>query len=115
MSQIPPGDVPGRIDVVLSTCPNEDSASELAGGLIEARLAACVNILPQVRSVFRWRGEVQVEAEVLMVIKTTANRTAELEAWLLEHHPYDVPEVLVLPVEGGSRAYLDWLTEETQK
>lgn len=99
--------------VVLCTCPDEDTASRLSAGVVEARLAACVNILPQVRSVFRWKGEVQNQAEVLMMVKTTAMRAAGLESWLLENHPYDVPEVLVLPVGGGSRAYLEWLEEET--
>lgn len=99
--------------IVLCTCPDEDTAGRLSAGLVEARLAACVNILPAVRSVFRWQGEVQDETEALMIVKTTAIRAAALGSWLLEHHPYDVPEVLVLPVEGGSSAYLEWLAEET--
>lgn len=101
------------VRVVLCTCPDEDTAFELARGLVEAGLAACVNILPEIRSVFRWQGEVQSEAETLMVIKTSDGRYAELESWLVSNHPYDVPEVLALPVGGGLGAYLDWVAEET--
>lgn len=99
--------------IVLCTCPDPGAARRLAGGLVEARLAACVNILPGVQSVFRWQDEIQDEPEALMVIKTVAARVAQLEAWLVEHHPYDVPEVLVVKVDGGSRSYLDWLAQET--
>lgn len=99
--------------VVLCTCPDEDTARRLAGGVVEERLAACVNILPAMRSVFRWQGMVQEEREALMIIKTIAPRYAELETWLLANHPYDVPEILALPVAGGSATYLDWMTEES--
>lgn len=101
------------VRVVLCTCPDEDSAFGLARGLVEARLAACVNILPEIRSVYRWQGDVQSEAESLMVIKTTAQRYPKLEAWLETNHPYDVPEVLAVPIESGLGAYLDWVAEET--
>lgn len=102
-----------QVCVVLCTCPDEDTSKILSTGLVEARLAACVNILPRVRSVFRWKGSVEDAAEVLMVIKTQVAHTAALEAWLVENHPYDLPEVLVLPVTGGSRDYLRWVVEET--
>lgn len=101
------------VRVVLCTCPDEEAASGLARGLVEANLAACVNILPEIRSVFRWQGEVQSEAETLMVIKTSVTQYSELEDWLVSNHPYDVPEVIALPVAEGLGAYLDWVVEET--
>lgn len=99
--------------VVLCTCPDEDTASGLARGLVEAGLAACVNILPEIRSLFRWQGKVQSEPETLMIIKTSVARYSELETWLARNHPYDVPEVLALPVGGGLGTYLGWVVEET--
>ncbi len=101
------------IRVVLCTCPDERVAQALASGLVEARLAACVNVLPQIRSTYRWQGAVHDEAESLMVIKTGASRLAALQGWLVEHHPYDVPEVVALPVEQGLPAYLEWVARET--
>ena len=103
------------IRVVLCTCPDETVASELATGLVEAGLAACVNVLPGIRSIYRWQGDVQDEAESLMVIKTGENRFAALRGWLVEHHPYDVPEVIALPVEEGLPAYLEWVARETNQ
>jgi periplasmic divalent cation tolerance protein len=97
---------------VLCTCPDAGTARDLACGLVERRLAACVNVLPEIRSIYRWRGEVQVDGEVLMVIKTTRDAYAALESWLLEHHPYDVPELLALPAAAGSADYLEWVMSE---
>jgi periplasmic divalent cation tolerance protein len=97
---------------VLCTCPDAATARRLAGGLVEEGLAACVNILPEIRSIYRWRGATQDDGEVLMIAKTTRLSYAMLEAWLLRHHPYDVPEVLALPVTAGSSAYLDWVLNE---
>jgi periplasmic divalent cation tolerance protein len=79
---------------------------------VERRLAACVNILPEVRSIYRWGGEPQEDQEALMVIKTTGLAYMEMESWLLEHHPYEVPEVLAIPVKAGSADYLDWVLNE---
>jgi periplasmic divalent cation tolerance protein len=107
----------GRVTGVvalLCTCPNATTARDLARGLVERRLAACVNILPEIRSIYRWDGEIQVDSEVLMVIKTTRDAYAPLESWLLERHPYDVPEVLALPVGAGSADYLDWVMNEVE-
>jgi len=97
--------------VVLCTCPDAAVAKRLAGGLVEGRLAACVNVLPEIRSIYRWQGETCEEAEVLMIIKTTRGAFPELERWLQANHPYDVPEVVALAVDAGSRAYLDWVAD----
>jgi periplasmic divalent cation tolerance protein len=112
------GDKPGQgsmpeILAVLCTCPDEAAAARLAEGLVGQRLAACVNILPGIRSIYRWQGETQNDVEVLMIAKTTRSAYARLEAWLLDHHPYDVPEILALPVPRGSATYLGWVAEET--
>lgn len=100
--------------VVYCTCPGESAARELAAGLVENRLAACVNILPRIRSIYRWQGSVHDDGEALMVIKTARGRYAALEQWLLEHHPYDMPEVIALPVEAGLPEYLEWVARETE-
>ena len=99
---------------MLCTCPDAATAQRLAGGLVERRLAACVNVLPAIRSIYRWQGEIQDDAEVLMIAKTTRLAYPALEAWLVEHHPYDVPEVLAVPVLKGSAAYLEWVQNETE-
>jgi periplasmic divalent cation tolerance protein len=100
--------------VVLCTCPDSSVARKLAGSLVGAGLAACVNVLPEIRSIYRWRGEVHDEAEVLMIAKTTRERYDDFERCLLDEHPYDVPEVLALPVTMGSAPYLAWLEEQTR-
>ena len=106
---------PSMTDVltVFCTCPDPATARRLAGGLVERRMAACVNILPEIRSIYRWQGETCDDAEVLMIVKTTRGSYAGLERWLLANHPYDVPEVLALPVAAGSRDYLGWVARET--
>lgn len=86
---------------------------ELASALVAERLAACVNVLPEMDSVYRWKGEVQVDRERQLVMKTTARRVARLQARLHELHEYEVPEFLVLPIAGGSEAYLKWIREST--
>jgi periplasmic divalent cation tolerance protein len=100
--------------VLLCTCPEENVARTLAGGLVEERLAACVNVLPSVRSIYRWQGALQEDSETLMVIKTVASRYREAEDWLQRNHPYDVPEIIALPVEQGLPAYLEWVVQETK-
>jgi periplasmic divalent cation tolerance protein len=95
--------------VVLCTCPDMKVAGSLADGLVGKGLAACVNILPQIRSIYRWQGELHSDSEVLMIIKTNQQGYAKLERWLLDKHPYDTPEVLALTVEAGAHDYLDWI------
>jgi|SRR5580658_2676709 periplasmic divalent cation tolerance protein len=98
---------PARI--VLTTAPGPDEAASLARSLVDERLAACATLIPAVQSIFRWLGEVEASTETLVLIKTTADKLPALEARLHELHSYKVPEFLVLDVESGSHAYLDWL------
>lgn len=99
--------------VVLVTAPDRTVAESLVRRLVEERSAACGTILPDVQSIYRWEGAVEHESEVLVLFKTTARGAERLVQRVPELHPYDVPEVLVLPVEGGHLPYLEWLTEST--
>lgn len=99
--------------LVWSSFPDAAAAEKLADILVEARLAACVSVLAPCRSVYRWRGAVEQAAEVPVLIKTTASRYAALEAALRAHHPYELPEIIAVPVTHGSSAYLDWVAGET--
>lgn len=96
-----------------STCPDAPTAERIARALVEARLAACVNLLSGVRSVYRWDGDVVVDDEVLLMIKTTSVHLPALRERLVALHPYDVPELIALPVTGGLPAYLQWIEEAT--
>ena len=100
-----------QVVVVLTTLPADADPGELAAVLVGERLAACVNVMGAMQSVYRWRSEVEHAEERQLIIKTTAARVPALEARLKELHRYDVPEFLILSVEGGSDAYLSWLRE----
>jgi periplasmic divalent cation tolerance protein len=100
--------------LVVTNCPDQAAAEALAAALVEERLAACVNILAPCRSVYRWQGAVETADEVPLLIKTTAARYAALEAGIRARHPYEVPEIIALPIAAGLPAYLQWLTDETQ-
>jgi periplasmic divalent cation tolerance protein len=101
--------------VVLCTAPAaDDTAAQLARGLVENRLAACVNVLPAMRSIYRWQGQIHDEGEVQLVIKTTHTRLAAIQSWLEENHPYEVPEVIALPIAAGSSTYMEWLFAQTR-
>jgi periplasmic divalent cation tolerance protein len=95
--------------VVLSTCSNAGDAERLARELIALRLAACVNVVPEIRSFYRWKGELESAAEFLLVIKTSRDLLEALKVKLEKLHPYELPELLALPVVDGSERYLDWL------
>jgi len=97
--------------VIFTTCPNEAAASRMARDLVESGLAACVSRVGPVQSTYRWQGAVQDEPEVLLVIKTVTARYPELEMRLKSLHPYEVPEIIALPVAAGSADYLSWLQE----
>ncbi len=96
--------------VALSTIDTHPHATELARALLDARLAACVNIVGPITSLYRWQGAVQQDPEYLLVIKTTAEQQEALQAKLLELHPYETPEFLVLEVKSGAPPYLDWIS-----
>jgi periplasmic divalent cation tolerance protein len=100
--------------VVLVTAPTPERAAEIARAVVGERLAACGNVVPGLRSIYRWEGKVQEDAEALLVLKTTRARFDALRARVLALHPYDVPEVIALPVEAGSAAYLEWIAAETR-
>ncbi len=100
--------------VVLTTLGADADAAAMARTLVDERLAACVNVLPVMLSVYRWKGAVEQEREQQLVIKTAASRVAALEARVRELHPYDLPEFLVLSA-AGSRAYLDWIVAESRR
>ena len=97
--------------IVLTTWPAEADAAPFARTLVEERLAACVNVLPPMRSIYRWEGAVEETTERQLIIKTTAVRVEALKARLSTLHPYDVPECLVIPITSGSDDYLRWLSE----
>ena len=98
----------GRI-VVLCTVGSAEDAERIARALVEQGHAACVNVVPGVSSFYRWKGEIARDAEWLMVMKTTAARFEALREALVEMHPYDVPEVIELPIERGHPPYLEWI------
>jgi len=98
---------------VVTTTDAAAEAERLATGIVTARLGACVQIVGPVRSVYRWQGEVRVETEWQLVVKTTADRVPELIEHLVAAHTYDVPEVVVTPITAGHPGYLDWLRTET--
>jgi len=98
--------------VMLCTAPDTAVGEKLGRGLVEARLAACVSIVPGLTSIYRWKGEIQVDREVQLLIKTRADARERVRAWLRANHPYEVPEILELAVAGGSEPYLAWLREQ---
>jgi periplasmic divalent cation tolerance protein len=95
--------------VVLCTCGNPEDAHRMGSMLVQERLAACVNILPAIQSIYRWKGEVEQSDEVLMLIKTTQARFETLRNRLKDLHPYETPEIVALPIVDGSADYLAWM------
>lgn len=105
---------PSLTILVLTHLPDRASAERLATHLIENSLAACVNIQPVCRSVYRWQGRLEWAEEIPLHIKTQAGRYGELEAAIRSLHPYELPEIIALPIQGGFPAYLDWVRQETE-
>ena len=97
--------------VVLITAPNREEAIRLADMLVGAHLAACVQILPEMESVYRWQGRIERQPEILLIAKTTQGRFDEIEREVRALHSYDTPEIVALPIVAGSEPYLRWLTE----
>ena len=104
---------PNDVLLILCNTPDAACADSIARTLVERRLAACVNVLAACQSVYRWQDAVEEATEVPLLIKTSAARYAELEAALRELHPYEVPEIIALPIAAGLPAYLDWVRQET--
>jgi periplasmic divalent cation tolerance protein len=100
---------PPAILLCYCTCPNAESARHLAEALVGESLATCVNRIPGIQSTYRWKGEVTTDVEELLLIKTSAERFEALKERLLALHPYELPELIAVPVELGHAAYLDWV------
>lgn len=100
---------PSLHQVVLVTCPDEKTARHIAEELVGSGQAACVNIVPQIQSVYRWQGKIESDQELLLIIKTVESSWPSLKATVSRLHPYDVPEIISLPVQQGSEAYLKWM------
>lgn len=97
--------------VVMTTCPDGTVAENLAGILVERKLAACVQISPAVKSIYMWEGTVRSESEHLLFIKTVSTKYPDLEAIIKENHPYEIPEILAIPACAVSADYLEWMTD----
>jgi periplasmic divalent cation tolerance protein len=104
-----------KVVVALCTCPDDPTARSIAAALVQERLATCVNRVSGIASTYFWDGRLQDESEILLIIKTSALRVAELQSRLKELHPYELPELIVLPVIGGNEAYLQWVREGVEK
>lgn len=100
--------------IVLTTVDDPEHAKTLARGMVERRLAACVTVIEGVVSTYRWRGAIEEQREILLLVKTTAHRLSRLQNWLQQSHPYEVPEILALEASSEAAPYLRWLAEETQ-
>jgi periplasmic divalent cation tolerance protein len=101
--------MPTTVAIVLTTLPAGADADALARTLVGERLAACVNVLPPMQSIYRWKGAIEAASERQLLMKTAARRVADLKRRLAELHPYDVPEILVLAVNDGGESYLEWV------
>ncbi len=95
------------------TVPSIEVGKKIASGLVSKKLAACVNIIPQITSIYEWEGKINEDSELLLMIKTQSHLFEELSAFVKQNHPYDVPEVIGLPIDQGSKGYLDWVKQVT--
>ncbi|KAI1886674.1 hypothetical protein AGOR_G00198230 [Albula goreensis] len=101
----------GTHSAAFVTCPNEQVAKDLARGMVEKKLAACVNIIPKITSVYEWQGKIEEDNEVLLMIKTRSTKVSALAEYVRSNHPYEVAEVISLPIDQGNPPYLKWLGE----
>ncbi|CAB3372640.1 Hypothetical predicted protein [Cloeon dipterum] len=106
---------PGTHSVAYVTAPNDETAKKIARGLVENKLAACVNIIPQITSIYEWKDKIEEDSEVLMMIKTRTSIIEELTKYVRENHPYEVCEVITLPIQSGNPPYLKWLGEAVKE
>ena len=101
--------------LVLTNVPDLECAQLIARTLVEARLAACVNLLPAVQSIYRWQGQIEEATEITLLIKTTSRQVDSLQKAIVKLHPYDVPEIIATPIVAGYAPYLQWIAAETAK
>jgi periplasmic divalent cation tolerance protein len=99
--------------LVLTTCPGSITAKKIANELVQEKLAACVQVIPGIQSFFRWVGKVDHSEEILLIIKTTSDRYSQLEGRIIALHPYELPEIVTLPINGGLEGYLKWIETNT--
>ena len=100
--------------LILCTCPNSDIAEQLATLLVEQQLAACINVVNGLTSIYRWQGKVEKNTEALMLIKSSRDHFAKLEKAIQQHHPYELPEIIAVTVDDGSPDYLRWITSSLE-
>ncbi|HET7569583.1 MAG TPA: divalent-cation tolerance protein CutA [Gammaproteobacteria bacterium] len=105
--------MPSELFTLFCTCPDAACAEAIAKALVEERLAACVNLVPGLRSFYRWEGRVLDDSEVLLIVKTAQERLEAVEARVAELHPYELPELIAVPITTGSARYLAWLRDES--
>ena len=95
--------------IVLCTCPDLPAAHTISEGLLEQKLAACVNIIPNIVSLYQWQGKIEQSAETQLIIKTNERNWQKLQSYICQHHPYEVPEIIMLDIQDGQSNYLTWL------
>jgi periplasmic divalent cation tolerance protein len=100
--------------VIFITCPNIKEANHIASVLIDKKLAACVNIIPKIDSIFRWQGKIDKASEVLLIVKSRKSLFKKIAATVKKHHSYDTPEIIALPIILGNKKYLHWLKDSTR-
>ncbi len=103
-----------QYSLLLCTSPDTDTAESLAKKLVEEALAACVNVVPGLKSFYQWQGELKCDGECLLIIKTEHAHHEELEKLIRASHPYELPEIIAVPINAGSKAYLDWISANTK-
>lgn len=104
-----------EFSIAYVTTPTEEVAKRLAQGLVESKMAACVNIVPSVTSIYKWKGEIQNDQEVLMIIKTKTTRVPDITTYIRKNHPYEVCEVITTQITGGNEPYLEWLRTSVEE
>lgn len=100
--------------LLISTCPDLVTAQHLAHLLLDKHLAACINILPHIQSIYEWQNEVVTETEVILFIKTHSTHYSAIEQLIIQHHPYEIPELIAIPIQTGLPDYLNWLSQATE-
>ena len=105
---------PDNYHIILNTCPDMDVAKKLATLLVQGKMAACINIIPGLTSIYEWEGKLETGTECLLVIKSTKERYPELEKMIHDNHPYELPEIITVPVTGGLSNYLGWVGQQCE-